>query len=1173
MRPSVRISLLVLAFAGLARAQDGALTLDDIVGLLELKTDEREILRLVRKADSVALPDGFERALKDRASETLIAALRDAADADVIGEVLRRVAAGQKDPEVIQWIGEKGRRRALTAEERMRLARGGATAKMILAIEGRLVLTGYQEYREDLGMFSIQHPADWKVTREYAEAGVVVVLAPREPKAANQFTTGVQIQIRHLEKGSFGVGEAGDLRAWVRRSLPGFLRLNRPYEMAPVEGDAGRADWTFMRGLRAVSQDLHVTMQGVKCRETLVRFNYEDLHYFVELVAPRDQFQALHETFKRMRLSLCPYPGRFLAGRRRVKLEPNEALDLYREAVVLVDTAAGSGSGFFVRPDGWVLTNHHVVCAQPAHIDCDNAANHRTGGTIKLVWDEKAYPGRQGERRREVEAELIDTHYSLSPRIDLALLKVKDPQLRFPVIPVAPIASGLIHEGDPVVALGFPFPSLHGYGNLFLTSGAINRFNYIEHPLRSRDRRDLDFLFTDAEINAGNSGGPCVDLVTGTVIGLNTFANPDPQNEARELLYAGVVAIDHALDHFPQIRWYPPGKSLDAVQHLELGAMFLARRYYRAAARELGMAAIMGESLSAEQKGRLYMCRYRLEMETGGDAAPYLGLALMENPRNRLALLALAEAKARAGDKQALVEIAKVVQSYPDDWKVRLRQADICRRLGQLPAAEEALKAAFQLAGADEPHLQRMKGRLCYLRNQWDDGLQACRKAVGLDSADEEAVLALADGLEKKGDPAGAMRECIEMVERNPEAALVHARIGRTLMADAARKDDAFGRLSLALGLMTDRNEQPEKDFLRFVCAKAAEHANAPELNAAALHELCFTAAATLHKEAPAEAHGLLAKLWTRLGAANLEKIHAHLAGTGGADRIEPLSFPEAGLLLTLKCPPRLLDEILGATSIGFNFTSDLVKSWAKANLKFLLALMRRREEDQLAATSSLKAFVTTEWMGFAKPPAGPAARRDLKIKNTGPYPLTDIAVQLTYPDPPNLPKALPPVPLDLEDPVLLPGEERTVEFTQPAWTELDRLGVKRVAVPSCQVRAASARNAAFLGDLAFAGEMTKDGCVCEVANRSGFVVTDLIVRCWFKDAQGKPLRTKDGKPVLATRVCSLGASPLAPGSEAVQFTVPEWADPAWLAKNGIPHEGGLPVVDVKLVGARIKRE
>jgi serine protease Do len=138
----------------------------------------------------------------------------------------------------------------------------------------------------------------------------------------------------------------------------------------------------------------------------------------------------------------------------------------------------GQGSGFFISPDGYLVTNNHVV---------DSAVNVEVSTT-----DGKTY-----------KAKVIGT----DPRTDIALLKV-DAEQPFAFVKLS--ASGA-KVGDWVVAMGNPF----GLGGT-VTAGIVSA--------RGRDIGEGpydDFLQIDAPVNKGNSGGPTFNQA-GEVVGVNT---------------------------------------------------------------------------------------------------------------------------------------------------------------------------------------------------------------------------------------------------------------------------------------------------------------------------------------------------------------------------------------------------------------------------------------------------------------------------------------------------------------------------------------------------------------------------------------------------------------------------------------------------------------------------
>jgi serine protease Do len=142
------------------------------------------------------------------------------------------------------------------------------------------------------------------------------------------------------------------------------------------------------------------------------------------------------------------------------------------------------GSGFIISPDGYIVTNNHVVA--PAR---DNA----TVESIRVTLTD----------RKEYEAELIGRDSAS----DLALLKIKAtnlPYVRFG-------DSTQTRVGDWVVAIGNPF----GLGGT-VTAGIVSALH------RNLNAGVYDrYIQTDASINSGNSGGPMFDL-NGNVVGINT---------------------------------------------------------------------------------------------------------------------------------------------------------------------------------------------------------------------------------------------------------------------------------------------------------------------------------------------------------------------------------------------------------------------------------------------------------------------------------------------------------------------------------------------------------------------------------------------------------------------------------------------------------------------------
>ncbi|HXH14557.1 MAG TPA: Do family serine endopeptidase [Sphingomonas sp.] len=146
---------------------------------------------------------------------------------------------------------------------------------------------------------------------------------------------------------------------------------------------------------------------------------------------------------------------------------------------------ASLGSGFLISPDGYVVTNNHVISpgAQGATVD-----------SITVTLSDK----------KEYVAKVIGK----DQESDLALLKIDAANLPF----VKFGDSNGARVGDWVVAIGEPF----GLGGT-VTAGIVSAINRVTGQGGAYDR----FIQTDASINQGNSGGPMFDL-NGNVIGVNS---------------------------------------------------------------------------------------------------------------------------------------------------------------------------------------------------------------------------------------------------------------------------------------------------------------------------------------------------------------------------------------------------------------------------------------------------------------------------------------------------------------------------------------------------------------------------------------------------------------------------------------------------------------------------
>ena len=143
----------------------------------------------------------------------------------------------------------------------------------------------------------------------------------------------------------------------------------------------------------------------------------------------------------------------------------------------------GLGSGIIISPDGYIVTNNHVI---------EDATD------IRVTTSD----------RRTVSAKLIGA----DPMTDLAVIKVNEKNLAS--LPWGD--STTLHPGQTVLAFGNPF----GF-RFTVTRGIVSALNRT-NPYSDDPRKPGEFIQTDAAINPGNSGGALVNA-HGEVVGINTF--------------------------------------------------------------------------------------------------------------------------------------------------------------------------------------------------------------------------------------------------------------------------------------------------------------------------------------------------------------------------------------------------------------------------------------------------------------------------------------------------------------------------------------------------------------------------------------------------------------------------------------------------------------------------
>jgi serine protease Do len=210
---------------------------------------------------------------------------------------------------------------------------------------------------------------------------------------------------------------------------------------------------------------------------------------FTILAIPRDAIAAVEslQASGKAKAASVFNADLFREGASEGVSEVRELATKVGPAVVQVNASMGLGSGFIIHPDGYLLTNDHVIAG----------SNALSVTVFKGV-------GKNMQKRKYDNVRIIAT----DGQLDLALLKIEDADgERFPTVPLG--SSETLRQGAQVVAVGSPLGLERS-----VSTGIVS--------LRNRQNVSNASLLvqTTAQINPGNSGGPLFNM-RGEVIGVN----------------------------------------------------------------------------------------------------------------------------------------------------------------------------------------------------------------------------------------------------------------------------------------------------------------------------------------------------------------------------------------------------------------------------------------------------------------------------------------------------------------------------------------------------------------------------------------------------------------------------------------------------------------------------
>jgi tetratricopeptide (TPR) repeat protein len=778
-------------------------------------------------------------------------------------------------------------------------------------------------YQHPAGLFVLRFPGTWRMMRsisgEYVsytfstEAGRV---PPKQIRAGVNLISVVQsdvFQRQHLTP-----------LAILKHLLPGLQRDEPGMKLA---ADAAKARLGGLEAATCTLRGSRKDQPGEFVREYLVA-EKEGVVFQLTGFAPASDFAVFRPVF--LKIAADSSFGRTGRARREESLEARRIVERYKGSVVSIlatnDQGGGTGSGFIISRDGYVITNFHVAF---------DLATKQPMKNFTVSWDESL-------KRPKVPAQLIDGKFRMSPFFhqwgtDVALLKI--PPGDYDPLPLSPSAE--VEAGDGIVTLGFPSRGMIEGISLTVTTGVVARFN-------RGPQGELVSIFMDAVTTHGSSGGPCVSLVTGGVIGLNTFGMPlqlDQQHaKLNDLInYNGVVPIDAAIREFPLVctpGLNPQASGYDFFDCLELSKYFLSVGSFTGA-EQLALRAVSVEPQQAIARMRLGECRFQaaLDKETDGDHASAQAMmdaarkayeeALARKPRQPAALAAFARLELQQNRLKEAAELAaRAADADPEGWEGNLLLADICLRQSRYDDALGFVEKAKAVVGGliVNPHMTA--ATIYAAKNDWEHARSEWAEAARISPVYLPARLGVAAYFEQVRQFDAAVAEYNRVLDDFPENGEVLGRIGLCLNS-AGKTTDAVNYFAQSVERCKAAGQPPDESVLMTLGELLLQQPDAPGGKPVAAP---FFALYVFHyPRGPwaGLAHLRLADIHARHGASGLASAHARLAVQSGntaeitqqAQRFPAVPLPLSdiqAMLGMLQYPVPLAAEVVRSSPLGF---------------------------------------------------------------------------------------------------------------------------------------------------------------------------------------------------------------------------------------------------------------
>ncbi|MCK6512579.1 trypsin-like peptidase domain-containing protein [Myxococcota bacterium] len=602
-------------------------------------------------------------------------------------------------------------------------------------------------YRSASGFFQFAVPSGWHVLEEISPTDIrpVVCFTPENTLYTGQLKQGICLFTEYISQSSPEIrmrNEAELAQVSISNLLASEDQLRQETPLRTEKLHALQTATTLIRGQDRTSAHPH------KSRFFFFWSHGRKAFMILRVFSQPETFDAFDAQAKTILQSFQIQPPlqAYRAPRLATPQTKQQIIQSKIPATVSISAygkdaegrlIGGSGSGFVVTPDGYVITNHHVIF---------NSRIGRFFERFMVNWDRST--GRSATKARLIHAyrqgslsEATQKHDFKTGRsrtfqrqhIDIALLKLEGDG-PYPYTPLASIQTTTL--GDNIVAMGFPTEG-HSIGymgteDITATSGTISRL------IRLTNRTVNEIQHT-AKVAGGNSGGPLYHLETGAAVGINTWVGIFDKSLARPAMGLGyyyAIPIDLVWQHFPDYLAVPKSP-LSAFQWYDLATYWYAQGYHEPAIRAFQRAAQQDPRLAAAYAGlaQFYLGEsYKFQDDQQDKmlqkARQWADNGLRQDPDHSTLLELLASISLEKRDfSTATYLINKMIQQQPGYYSPYLLRARLLAAQSKYPQALEDANKAHQLTRGILSFGLSTRGQILFSAGRYFESIEAYRKA------------------------------------------------------------------------------------------------------------------------------------------------------------------------------------------------------------------------------------------------------------------------------------------------------------------------------------------------------------------------------------------------------------------------------------------------------------